>query len=106
MHGSIYEWPLTLFLLAVVASIWSRLGLLFDAWLTPLHDHQRQETAAWIQQLAASQKLLLPWAPGDVKYASMMANTQAKCVALLHYTVPGKQCSSSMLLGFKDFDSS
>jgi hypothetical protein len=63
---------------------------LYDAWLTPLHDHQRQETAAWIQQLAASQKLLLPWAPGDLKWASIMASTQAKCVALLHFTVPGK----------------
>ena len=77
------------FLLTVVSSIWGKLSSLYDAWLTPLHDHQRQETAAWIQQLAASQKLLLPWAPGDVKWATVMANTQAKCVALLHYTVPG-----------------
>ena len=76
--------------ISVVASIWSRLCSLFDAWLTPLHDHQRQETAAWIQQLAASQKILLPWAPGDAKPASVMATTQAKCVALLHYTVPGE----------------
>jgi hypothetical protein len=75
---------------SVVASIWSRICSLFDAWLTPLHDHQRQETAAWIQQLAASQKLLLPWAPGDLKWASIMAATQSKCVALLHYTVPGE----------------
>jgi hypothetical protein len=75
---------------SVVASIWGRLCSLFDAWLTPLHDHQRQETAAWIQQLAASQKLLLPWAPGDLKVAAIMATTQAKCIALLQYTVPGR----------------
>jgi hypothetical protein len=71
---------------------------LYDAWLTPLHDHQRQETAAWIQQLAASQKLLLPWAPGDLKWASIMASTQAKCVALLHFTVPGKFLKKLLLL--------
>ena len=85
---------------SVVASIWRHLCSLYDAWLTPLHDHQRQETAAWIQQLAASQKLLLPWAPGDVKSASVMATTQAKAVALLHYTVPSKLLQTNASIKF------
>lgn len=45
---------------------------LFEAWIIPLKEEQRHETAQWIQQFAESHKVLFPWAPGDVDSAAVM----------------------------------
>jgi len=90
-----------------VTAIWNQIVFLFEAWVTPLHDGQLQEAATWIQQLAGNQKLLMPWAPSDVKIASVMTTMMMKCAEFLHFVVPGNipspRCFFSMYLKEKLF---
>ena len=56
---------------------------LFEAWILPLMEGQRQETAAWIQQFAESSKVLFPWAPGDVASAETVLSVFTGCLNYL-----------------------
>ena len=60
---------------------------LFEAWILPLMEGQRQETAAWIQQFAESSKVLFPWAPGDVAVAETVLSVFTGCLNYLDMLV-------------------
>ena len=83
--GATYEWILAL----------------FEPWIVPLMEDQRQETAAWIQQFAEANKVLFPWAPGDAKEAEVMMSVFSSCVRLLEElstpTTAERSCLSYLL---------
>ena len=56
---------------------------LFQPWIIPLMEDQRQETAAWIQQFAESNKVLFPWSPGDVTSGEIMLKAFTTCTQLI-----------------------
>ena len=52
---------------------------LFESWILPLMEGQRQETAAWIRQFAEG-KVLFPWAPGDIPHAEIVLSGFTHCL--------------------------
>ena len=61
-----------------MSHLFGKVTNLFEAWIVPLMEDQRQEAAAWIQQFAESSKVLFPWAPNDVQSAEIMVSTLQK----------------------------
>ena len=61
-----------------MSHLFGKITNLFEAWIVPLMEDQRQEAAAWIQQFAESSKVLFPWAPNDVQSAEIMVSTLQK----------------------------
>lgn len=74
---------------SVLNHLWRMMRRQFDPWICPMSHNQIG--AGWIQQLAESQKPLLPWAPGDVPRAKIVCNTFANSAQYLHQAVPGEQ---------------
>ena len=69
---------------------------IFESWILPLMEGQRQETAAWIRQFAEG-KVLFPWAPGDVQYAEIVLSCFTQCLNYVDYTLENS-CMASKLL--------
>ena len=57
-----------------MSHLFGKVTNLFEAWIVPLMEDQRQEAAAWIQQFAESSKVLCPWSPNDVNCAEIMVS--------------------------------
>jgi hypothetical protein len=82
------------FFFAVVQELFDILLELFEPWILPLMEDQCQETAAWIQQFANTSKVLLPWAPGDVKASESMLAVFTSSVSFLNANVPSARRSA------------
>ena len=67
-------------------NIFVKLTDLFEPWIIPLMQDQRQEAAAWIQQFAESSKVLFPWAPNDIQSAEVMLSVYSTSITFLDKT--------------------
>ena len=70
-------------------NIFVKLTDLFEPWIIPLMQDQRQEAAAWIQQFAESSKVLFPWAPNDIQSAEVMLSVYSTSITFLDKAANG-----------------
>ncbi|KAF4516976.1 hypothetical protein B566_EDAN005578 [Ephemera danica] len=69
--------------------IWPTLMELFSPWLIPYSGQRlRQQSAAWIQQLADDKSVLLPWIAQDASLSKLMSDSFVDIIQFLLDTLP------------------